>query len=135
MCTQIVYAMQTNNVTDMFPPFLWSNQNLTEYCKRTYNVTPDFSFMKIWFPLDLGEITSRIIFSNGLLDPWHGGGYLQSPGDPELLPVVILPSGAHHLDLRGKNEADPADVTQAREKEVQILKGWLAQVQQEKQQV
>ena len=80
--------------------------------------------MQIWFPLDLGNATSRIIFSNGLLDPWHGGGYLTPPGD--LLPTVIIPSGAHHLDLRGKNPKDPPDVTAARQQEVNYLQQWLA---------
>ena len=133
MCTEIVYPMITNNVTDMFPPFVWNNNNLTEYCNATYGVIPEPQEMQTWFPLDLGNVASRIIFSNGLLDPWHGGGYLVSPGDPESLPTVIIPSGAHHLDLRGKNAADPADVTAARQKEAQILQGWVADIQSNKE--
>ena len=129
MCTEIVYSMITNNVTDMFPPFVWDNNNLTEYCNKVYGVTPEPKAMQVWFPLDLGNATSRIIFSNGLLDPWHGGGYLTSPGNPDLLPTVIIPSGAHHLDLRGKNPQDPPDVTAARQQEVQILQGWLKELQ------
>jgi len=128
MCTEIVYSMVTNNVTDMFPPFVWSNKNLTEYCNKVYGVTPEPDAMQVWFPLALGNATSKIIFSNGLLDPWHGGGYLQSPGDPDSLPTVIIPSGAHHLDLRGKNPQDPPDVTAARLQEVKIFQQWLAEM-------
>eukprot|EP01084_Bolivina_argentea_P242402 406660_1 len=124
MCTEIVYAIVTNNVTDMFPPLVWDNKALDQYCSKTYGVTPNPDWMKIWFPLDVANATSRIIFSNGLLDPWHGGGYLVSPGDPDLLPTVVIPSGAHHLDLRGKNPADPADVISARAQEVKIFKAW-----------
>ena len=120
--------MITNNVTDMFPPFVWDNKNLTEYCNKVYGVTPEPQQMQVWFPLDLGNATSKIIFSNGLLDPWHGGGYLTSPGDPNSLPTIIIPSGAHHLDLRGKNPQDPPDVTAARQKEVDIFKQWLAEL-------
>eukprot|EP01084_Bolivina_argentea_P039889 73704_1 len=128
MCTEIVYSMVTNNITDMFPPFHWDIHNLTKYCNQVYGVTPEPDQMQVWFPLDVGDATSRIIFSNGLLDPWHGGGYLTPPG-PEL-PTVIIPSGAHHLDLRGKNPNDPPDVTDARQKEVQILQNWLKETQE-----
>ena len=128
MCTEVVVSQETNNITDMFPPYNWSISNLTAYCKQEFGVLPQLDRMRIWFPLDISEnITSRIIFSNGLLDPWHGGGYMESLG-PEL-PVVIIPSGAHHLDLRGKNPADPPDVTAARQKEVQILQGWLKDIE------
>merc|ERR1712228_839619 len=104
MCTEVVYSMETNGVTDMFPPFVWDNGDLSEYCMKTYGVSPNVGEMQVWFPLDLEKSSSRIIFSNGLLDPWHGGGYLQSPGKD--MPTIIIPSGAHHLDLRGKNPAD-----------------------------
>lgn len=109
----------------MFPPFVWDNSNLTEYCQKTYGVTPEPEQMQIWFPLDLGDASSKIIFSNGLLDPWHGGGYLESPGKD--MPTIIIPNGAHHLDLRGKNADDPADVISARQQEVEIFKKWLAE--------
>merc|ERR1719384_759620 len=58
MCTEIVYTMETNNITDMFPPFKWDNKNLTEYCDRVYGVTPEPEQMQIWFPLDLAQATS-----------------------------------------------------------------------------
>eukprot|EP00490_Sorites_sp_Unknown_P020587 CAMPEP_0114660066 /NCGR_PEP_ID=MMETSP0191-20121206/19207_1 /TAXON_ID=126664 /ORGANISM="Sorites sp." /LENGTH=43 /DNA_ID= /DNA_START= /DNA_END= /DNA_ORIENTATION= len=41
------------------------------------------------------------------------------------MPAVIIPSGAHHLDLRGSNPDDPKDVVNARQQEVNILQGWL----------
>eukprot|EP01084_Bolivina_argentea_P289039 496228_1 len=128
MCTEVIASQQTNNITDMFPPYIWDLNNLTAYCKQEFGVIPQTERMQIWFPLDISEnITNKIIFSNGLLDPWRGGGYMKSLG-PEL-PVVIIPSGAHHLDLRGKNPADPPDVTSARQKEVEILQQWLKEIQ------
>jgi len=38
---------------------------------------------------------------------------------------VSMPSGAHHLDLRGPSAADPVDVTAARDMEETVLKGWI----------
>lgn len=125
MCTEVVYAMETNNVTDMFPPYKWDNKDLETYCKKTYDVIPNVQQIQEWFPLDLEKSASRIIFSNGLLDPWHGGGYLTPPGGNRQLPTVVIPSGAHHLDLRGQNDEDPFDVKKARREEVTILEGWV----------
>ena len=33
--------------------------------------------------------------------------------------------GAHHLDLRGPDAADPEEVTAARELEENIIRGWI----------
>eukprot|EP00729_Bicosta_minor_P019693 gene19693-2216_t len=68
---------------------------------------------------------SNIIWSNGLLDPWHGGGFL-TPGDPSTgNHWISMPHGAHHLDLRGPHPQDPPDITAARAEEEKIIRGWI----------
>jgi len=74
-----------------------------------------------------GVGVNHVIWSNGLLDPWHGGGFLK-PGDPRSgNHWVLMPNGAHHLDLRGPHPQDPPDVTAARAEEEKIMQGWIAE--------
>lgn len=64
-----------------------------------------------------------IFFSNGLLDPWSSGGVLKSQSDSVV--AIVIPNGAHHLDLRGSNKADPADVISARNLEKKYIASWI----------
>lgn len=68
---------------------------------------------------------SHIIFSNGLLDPWHTSGITQSLSDT--LVAIMIPEAAHHLDLRGPDPADPVYVQQARVQEAALIGKWLAE--------
>jgi hypothetical protein len=125
-CTQIVANVDTNNVTDMFPPAPYNFQGLTEYCNKVWGVSPD--------PLEIPELynyttSSRIIFSNGYLDPWFPGGVLQ---DLSINLIALQMEGAaHHLDLRGSDPSDPPSVTATRQIEEEIIYGWITQIIQE----
>ena len=84
---------------------------------------------------------SNIIFSNGLLDPWHGGGFLPTPlpdganrtaaasggrsDDGRSVHKLTMARGAHHLDLRGPDPADPPEVTATRAEEERIIASWI----------
>lgn len=71
---------------------------------------------------------SNLIWSNGLRDPWSGGGFLVPPPDAAKTGNhwISMPSGAHHLDLRAPHPDDPDDVTAARQKEETIIWSWIA---------
>lgn len=66
---------------------------------------------------------SNIVFSNGLLDPWSGGGVFST--ENENIQIVIIPDGAHHLDLRSTNPEDPASITYARQLYVKYIQRWI----------
>ena len=116
-CTQQAFLASTNNVTDMFPPLVFDNDDLYNYCNDTWGVIPRSD----WVPLEFGGAnlngTSNIIFSNGLLDPWHVGGFLTSPNVNDLLVSLFANNTAHHFDLRESNIADPESIISMRKME------------------
>ena len=66
---------------------------------------------------------TNIIFSNGLLDPWSGGGVLRTYNQE--IKVVIIPEGAHHIDLRADDLVDPASVKETRKFHTKQIKKWI----------
>lgn len=64
--------------------------------------------------------------SNGDLDPWSAYGVLDNADVPHCN-VIRIPSGAHHLDLRAANDADPEDVKNARASQMEIIQKWISQ--------
>lgn len=63
--------------------------------------------------------------SNGGLDPWMSGGVTKSLSDS--LVAILIPDGAHHLDLRFNNEYDPPSVLLTRKLEMKYFKQWIKQ--------
>eukprot|EP01106_Pelomyxa_sp_JSP_P005085 TRINITY_DN180_c0_g1_i11.p1 TRINITY_DN180_c0_g1~~TRINITY_DN180_c0_g1_i11.p1 ORF type:complete len:158 (-),score=33.09 TRINITY_DN180_c0_g1_i11:106-579(-) len=124
-CTQLVSNVDTNNVTDMFPPYPYNYDELKAYCYTQWGAVPDPQYLHRTY--NIAE-SSRIIFSNGLLDPWFPGGVLQSKVTQEQYSISIS-LAAHHLDFYGSDPAhDPQSVVDARNKEESIITQWLAEI-------
>eukprot|EP01089_Gocevia_fonbrunei_P015996 TRINITY_DN4851_c0_g1_i1.p1 TRINITY_DN4851_c0_g1~~TRINITY_DN4851_c0_g1_i1.p1 ORF type:complete len:488 (-),score=104.73 TRINITY_DN4851_c0_g1_i1:6-1469(-) len=124
-CSEIIYCPTTNNVTDMFPPRKWDLADLTDYCQKTFGIKPRPDWLSIYTGGANIRAASNIVFSNGMLDPWHGGGFLESVSPT--LTAVRIELGAHHLDLRFSNPADPISVITARKIELEHITVWIAQ--------
>ena len=135
-CTEMVQPFTRGTERDMYfcpngtfyPARNCSSWDVrSQGCERSWGVTP----RPEWASVALGGKritgTSNIVFSNGLLDPWHGGGVLTNLSDSLL--AILLPSGAHHIDLMFSDPEDKhyPDIGWARDFERAQIARWVAE--------
>lgn len=128
-----------DGVRDMFWPAPWDAEAATQACLDQFGVAPDplyasreWGGKRISSPGASSSSSSsstltNVVFSNGLLDPWHGGGVLEGAGFDASVAVVLIAEGGHHVDLFFEDEADPQSVKEAREVEREHMRRWVAQ--------
>ena len=131
-CTEHNMPFTSGTDQDMFfpPTGPIDHVETAKSCKETWGVTPN----PAWASLSYGGIEglkrglNNVVFSNGLLDPWSAGGILDTEGfDPSVV-AILIPNGAHHLDLMFSNNVlDPLDVRVARVKELYHIEKWINQ--------
>jgi len=134
-CTEMVMPISSNGTSDMFPLSVFSLESWTEYCQQTWGVTPNPYWVTTNFGGDLlpsgitNLVGSNIVFSNGQLDPWSSGGVVTSPDLLRDMVSIVIPNAAHHLDLRGPNQADYPELLNAREIEIAFIEQWILEKQ------
>ncbi|KAF6105675.1 prolylcarboxypeptidase [Phyllostomus discolor] len=122
-CTEMVMPFCTNGIDDMFEPHSWDLKEFSDDCFKQWGVKPRPSWITTMYGgKDISSHTN-IIFSNGDLDPWSGGGVTKNITDT--LVAITIPDGAHHLDLRASNAFDPTSLLLARSLEVKYMQQWI----------
>ncbi|XP_053975185.1 lysosomal Pro-X carboxypeptidase [Hylaeus volcanicus] len=123
VCTEMVMPSCMNGVNDMFEPDSWNFDEYTKDCMQQYSIKPQQNLAcEEYGCADLSTATN-IVFSNGLLDPWTSGGVLRNLSSSAV--AIIIPEGAHHLDLRSSNVNDPYSVIYARKYHRYFIKIWI----------
>jgi len=124
-CTGQAMPFSRDGVDDAF----WEQPNDAKQnskdCRQQWNVTPQIHWPAIhWLGRDISS-ASNMVFANGLLDPWSGGGVLEDVN--ESIKAIIIPEGAHHLDLFFSHPKDPESVKVARDQQRSEMHKWVAQ--------
>lgn len=109
-----------------YPSTTYSPDPDMAQCASDWGITLRLDWSRIhWGGFDSFKYGSNIIFSNGLIDPWHALGVLQSPNPERDVVAIVIPESAHHGDLRGPSPNDPPYLTAARQQETEIIARWL----------
>ncbi|EFJ51337.1 hypothetical protein VOLCADRAFT_41600, partial [Volvox carteri f. nagariensis] len=126
-CTELMAQLPyypTNGISDMFwdqGPF--DLEAINQHCEAMWGVRP----RPFWSAITYGGLdyryASNIVFSNGLYDPWSAYGVLTDISDSVV--AVIIPEGAHHLDLMYSHPSDPPSVRAARQIEMDYVRNWV----------
>lgn len=123
-CTEQYMPMTRDGVNDMFWDQPWDEDEAIRQCEEQWGVAPRPLHATIEWGGKRIDTLSNIVFSNGMLDPWSGGGVLSSLSDS--LVAVVISEGAHHLDLMFSHPLDPPSVKEARKLEDQLIAKWAA---------
>ncbi|KAL8528904.1 hypothetical protein ACS0TY_006393 [Phlomoides rotata] len=126
-CTEMLMPLSFSNIS-MFPAYDYNYTAEEERCLESFHVKPRPTWITTefgghGFKQALKTFGSNIIFSNGLLDPWSGGGVLEDIS--ETIVALVTEKGAHHLDLRPSTSEDPDWLVEQRAAEEKLIKGWL----------
>ena len=68
-------------------------------------------------------IVDNIVFVHGSIDPWHSMGVLKDLH--EGAPSIFIPGTSHCADMYPDDYSDPEELTAARIKIGQLIKGWV----------
>ncbi|RYY34690.1 hypothetical protein EON62_03060 [archaeon] len=125
-CMEMVMPIgQYGMPNDLFWNAPWNLAATIESCQQQFATTPRPNMVQLQYGVQDLSAASNIVFSNGGLDPWSGGGVTSNiTGNPSII-AVLIPEGAHHLDLRASNPNDPQSVITARLIEANAITTWL----------
>jgi lysosomal Pro-X carboxypeptidase len=122
-CTQKIAPMCKTGENDMFLPEPWNFTQYSDECYKMFGIRPREKAVITRYMSQNWDFASNIIFTNGLLDPWSGAGLLRSFN--KKIDVILIPEGAHHIDLRADDPLDPKSVRLVREFHLKKFRKWI----------
>ena len=109
--------------------FWYNPYNATEIGRECYNAIGIYTRYN-WIEINYGgyflknDGVKNIVFSNGELDPWSGGGVHFNNSKNGIYSISTGIVG-HHIDLMFSNVNDPLSVINARQFELQQIQHWI----------
>ncbi|KAG9395461.1 lysosomal Pro-X carboxypeptidase-like [Carpediemonas membranifera] len=126
-CNEMVFPIVSDGA--LFPKTEWDLDAYIANCKAHYDMTPrPYQVIHEYGGRRIDG--TNIYLARGSLDPWAAGCLAESDIPEEVRDSVIVSvveGGAHHLDLRDSNPADPASVVEIRADQLKYMKKWIAE--------
>ncbi|KAF8360020.1 pcp-5 [Pristionchus pacificus] len=132
-CTEMVMPLCSSGYPN---DFFWKDCPYTEktaidYCTKTFGsigftrgiLRPKWATRN--YGINSFPTATNIVFSNGFLDPWSGGGWSKENKKEGSLIGIIIEEGAHHYDLRGTHSNDTQEIKDVRDMERGYIKDWV----------
>jgi len=129
-CTELSMNIRVRPGNGVIPTdVLFSDEEIKADCMKRFGVIPDPDAISRQFGqfCPCSDVGSRILWTNGDLDPWGSGGV--SPDSPRVADqnvALLVQDGAHHLELREpKPKTDPPGVVTVRSQIRKVVSMWL----------
>jgi len=126
-CTETLHAFSTP-AAGAWRSYTFNEGALSDLCASYYGVRPRTDWLETWsggYAIADKKLTTNLIWSNGRLDPWSGGGFLREADAVPGGAVFVMEQTAHHQDLRAPSAADPPELVAVRAKETDLIRGWI----------
>ncbi|XP_073990696.1 lysosomal Pro-X carboxypeptidase [Rhodnius prolixus] len=122
-CTEMIMPMCTDDTSTMFEKKVWDIDKVSNNCFKQFKVRPSVNLVRDLYGGKNIKWATNIIFSNGLLDPWSGGGVTYNVSKTAI--AVLIPGASHHLDLRFSNPKDPVEIIEVRKYYKNVIRRWM----------
>jgi lysosomal Pro-X carboxypeptidase len=124
-CSDMLQPASRDGVSDMFYPQPFELDTVVQGCRDKWHIEP----RPEWATVNYGgwealRAASNLVFTNGELDPWKGGGVLENVSASVL--SFVIPSVGHHVDLFFSHADDTAPLRAVRAAQIDAARSWIA---------
>ncbi|KAM3910559.1 thymus-specific serine protease [Leptodactylus fuscus] len=125
-CTEFGYYQTCEDSSCPFSPLMTLKSQL-DLCTEIFQIPPDsvrqsVKFTNEFYGADHPK-SSRIIFVNGDIDPWHALSVLKNQSRSEI--AIFINGTAHCANMNPSRTSDPPSLQKAREEIADKIREWL----------
>lgn len=126
-CTDLALPHCSRKDIEMFEEEVWDEKANGDACAAQYwGTRPRYDWAMHNYGNDRLTWATNIVFINGDMDPWEGGGVIKAyPGMDSSIHIINIKHAAHHLEMRAEHPMDPIWTRNARVEIRQVLHEWV----------